>query len=229
MTVQFSSQAIAVLSTSPPMEVSSLVRKLLRAENDPGKERVRMGLLDIDDAQLQSGINVNEPPPLQVWQPITLGTYQGVDAYRDAMDSAGIKMRDSADEILGRPAFPYARVKTEVGLALLSAWELGVETESSLSDVYKRAKQTGLELCPAEVGPQLRLHYRNQPLGDALNIAMEPIATSGGDPAILALVNFGSGLALMAVNGRPESLVLPTSLFVFALPTKRADAVVWSL
>jgi hypothetical protein len=184
--------------------------------------------LDFDDAQLQSTLNANEPPPLQVWQTITLGTYKGVDAYRDAMDSAGIRMRDSANEILGRSTFPYARVKTEVELALVSASELGVETESSLSDVYKRAKQVGLELCPPEVGPQLRLHYRNQPLGEALNIAMEPIAASGGDPTILALVNFGSGLALMGVNGRSELMVLRTSRFVFALPTKRAVSVAQS-
>jgi len=44
-----------------------------------------------------------------------------------------------------------------VELALLSASELGVETECSLSDVYKRPKQVGL-VCPAEVGLQLRLH-----------------------------------------------------------------------
>ena len=71
--------------------------------------------------------------PLQVWQTITLGTYKGVDAYRDVMDAAGIKIRDSANEILARPDFPYARVKTEVELALLSGSELGVETQSSLS------------------------------------------------------------------------------------------------
>ena len=113
-------------------------------------------------------------------------------------------------------------------LALLSASELGVETKSSLSEVYKRAKQVGLELCPAEVGPQLRLHYRNQPLGEALvYIAMEPIAAYGGDPTILALVNFGSGLELMGVNRRPESMVLRSSRFVFVLP-KRAVAVVQS-
>ena len=27
--------------------------------------------------------------PLQVWQTITLGTYKGVDAYRDVMDFSG--------------------------------------------------------------------------------------------------------------------------------------------
>jgi hypothetical protein len=51
-------------------------------------------------------------------------------------------------------------MKTDVELAVLSAAELGVESdESSLSDVYERARQAGLELCPAEVGPQLRLDY----------------------------------------------------------------------
>jgi hypothetical protein len=40
---------------------------------------------------------------------------------------------------------------------------------------------------------------------------MELIGTYGGDPTILALVNFGSGLALMGVNGRSESMVLRTS------------------
>src|SRR5215470_7219178 len=123
-----------------------------------------------------SGLNVNKPVHFQVWRTITLGAYKGVDAYRDALDSARIKIGDSADQILGRPAFPYATTKTDVELVLLSAANLGVESESSLADVYKRARQAGLELCPAEVGPQLRLDYRNQPLGEALDVAIEPVA-----------------------------------------------------
>jgi hypothetical protein len=87
----------------------------------------------------------------------------------------------------GRPAFPYGRMKSDLELVLLSAADLGVESESSLADVYKRARQVGLELCPAEVGPQLRLDYRNQPRGEVLHIAMQPVATYGGDPTILAL------------------------------------------
>jgi hypothetical protein len=166
-----------------------------------------------------SGLNVNKPAHFQIWRKITLGTYKGVDAYRDALDSARIKIGDAADEILGRPAFPYGRMKIDVELAVLSAAELGVESESSLSDVYKRARQVGLELCPAEVAPQLRLDYRDQPLGDALNVAMEPVATHSGEPTILALVNFGTGLALIGSDGRSEFMVPRTWRFVFALPT----------
>jgi hypothetical protein len=167
-----------------------------------------------------SGLNVNKPAHFQIWRTITLGTYKGVDAYRDALDSARIKIGVSADETLGRPAFPYAKIKTDVELAVLSAAELGVESdESSLSDVYDRARQVGLELCPAEVAPQLRLDYRDQPLGDALNIAMEPVATHSGEPTILALVNWGTGLLLIGSDGRSEFMVPRTWRFVFALPT----------
>jgi len=174
-----------------------------------------------------SGLNVNKPAHVPIWRTIALGTYKGVGAYRDAMDSARIKLGVSADEILGRPAFPYARMKTDVELVVLSAAELGVESdESSLSDVYKRAKQVGLELCPAEVGPQLRLDYRNQPLGEALDIAMEPVATYSGGPTILTLVNWGTGLILIGRDGRSESTVNRRSRFVFALPTReRLEAV----
>src|SRR4029434_2899441 len=118
-----------------------------------------------------------------------------------------------ADEILGRPAFPYARTKTGVELAVLSAADLGVEwDQSSLADVYERARQAGLELCPAEVGPQLRLDYRNQPLGEALDIAMQPVAKYSGDSTILTLVNWGTGLMLIGRDGRSESRVNRISL-----------------
>src|SRR5262245_56794165 len=167
-----------------------------------------------------SGVNLNKSAHFQIWRTITLGTYKGVDAYRDALDSARIKLGLSADEILGRPAFPYAKMKTDVKLAMLLAAELGVESdESSLSDVYQRARRVGLELCPAEVGVQLRLEYRNQPLGEALDIAMEPVATYSGDPTILTLANWGTGLILIGRDGRSESTVNRISRFVFALPT----------
>ena len=154
----------------------------------------------------------------QIWRTTTLGSYKGVDAYRNALDAADIKIGDAANEILGGPAFPYVSGKTNVELTVLSAAELGVESESALADVYRRASQLGLVLCPAEVGPQLRLDYRDQPLNESLVIAMEPVKTYGGDPTILSLVNFGSGLALLGSDGRSEFMVPRYVRFVFALP-----------
>ena len=161
------------------------------------------------------------PAGIPIWRTITLGAHTGVEAYRDALDAAGVKVGVSADEILGRPAFAYATMTLEVELAIVSVAELGLDAETSAqSEIYARAKRIGLELCPAEVGPRLRLDYRDQPLGEALDVAMEPVATYGGEPTILALVNFGSGLALIGSNGRPDAMVPRTRRFVFALPAR---------
>ena len=168
-----------------------------------------------------TGLEVNTSPRFNTWRTATLGIHKGVDAYRNALEAARIKIGDAANELLGRHAFRYVTSKTEVELALVSASELGVYTESSLSDVYRLAKSFGLTLCPGEVGPQLRLDYRDQPVGEVLDIAMEPVATYYGDLAILSLINFGSGLALIGGNGRSDVSVARTKRFVFALPAGR--------
>ena len=58
MTIQFSKQPIGVLSDGLPKMGSGLVRRLVCARNDPGKERIRMWLIDLDDAQLRSGLGL---------------------------------------------------------------------------------------------------------------------------------------------------------------------------
>jgi hypothetical protein len=171
-------------------------------------------------AQQQRGIDIGTQDRFPIWRTTTLGSHKGVDSYRDALDAAKMKIGDAADEILGRPAFHYVGEKTELELTLVSAAELGVESESPLSEVYRRATQLGLALCPPEVGPQLRLDYRDQPVGESLLIAMEPVKTYHGEPTILSLMNFGSGLALVGSDGRPESMVSGYLRFVFALPKR---------
>ena len=68
------------------------------------------------------GVNLNKPAHFQIWRTITLGTYKGVDAYRRALDSAGIKIGDAADEILGRPGpgrcrFPWKHGRKAMSIA----------------------------------------------------------------------------------------------------------------
>jgi hypothetical protein len=184
---------------------------------------VALGLAAISSpvlAQQQRAIDIGTQGRFAIWRTTTLGSHKGVDSYRDALDAAKMKIGDAADEILGRPAFHYVKEKTEVELTLVSVAELGVESESRLSEIYRRATQLGLALCPPEVGPQLRLDYRDQPVGESLLIAMEPVKTYYGDPTILALMNFGSGPALVGSDGRLESVVSGYLRFVFALPKR---------
>jgi hypothetical protein len=161
-------------------------------------------------------------PAVPVWKTVTLGTRKGVESYRNALEQASIKIGDDAGEILGRPAFPYAHARIEHDLAVLSVAELAGDTKSvSLSDLYSRARSLGLELCPAEVGPQLRLDYRHQPQGETLNIAMPAVATYDGRLRILALANFGGVVALVGSDGRPDFMAPGFLRFVFTLPAKR--------
>jgi hypothetical protein len=58
MTIHFSKQPIAVLSDGLRKMKSGLVCRLVCAADDPGKERIRMWLIELDDAQLQSGLGL---------------------------------------------------------------------------------------------------------------------------------------------------------------------------
>lgn len=165
---------------------------------------------------------VAKSAPAPVWRTIALGTRKGVDGYRNALEAASMKIGDDADEILGRPAFPYASARIEHELVVLSVADLVVDSDRvPLSDLYSQARRLGLDLCPAEVGPQLRLGYRNQPRGEVLHVAMLAIATYDGRLTSLALSNFGGTLALIGSDGRPDFLAPSFFRFVFTLPGKK--------
>jgi hypothetical protein len=160
---------------------------------------------------------------IAVWKRITLGTYKGVNAVREALDAARMRVGDSADEILGRPAFPFSRTKSELDLVVVTAVDLGFAKGSTpVADIYRRAMQVGLELCPAEVGPQLRLQYVNQPLGEFLHIAMAPVATWRGELVDLTVANGGAGLLLLGGDGSPDLKLHSSVKFVFVRPARIA-------
>jgi hypothetical protein len=160
---------------------------------------------------------------IPIWKRITLGTHKGVNAIRDALDAARMRAGESADEILGRPAFPYSKTSSELDLVVLTAADLGFEKGSvPVVEIYRRALQSGLELCPAEVGPQLRLQYATQPVGEFLHIAMQPIATWRGDLVDLTVANGGAGLLLLGGDGSPDLKLHSSVKFVFVRPARIA-------
>ena len=163
---------------------------------------------------------------MPVWKTIAIGTYKGVDAVRAAMDAAPcpIALGDWADEILGRPSFPFSRKPTELDLVVVSVADLGFGDQGApLRDIYARALASGLELCPAEVGPVLRLNYLDQPPGEFLHVAMRPVARYSGELADFTLGNGGSDLMLIGGDARPEATLPGVVRLVFVRP--RPDAI----
>jgi hypothetical protein len=175
----------------------------------------------------------------QVWKTITVGGSKGVNTVRKAMETTPcpIEIGDNADEILGRPAFPFIKKPVELDLVVLSVFELGfgdqdahndaelgASVEVSLHDIYARALSLGFELCPAEVGPALRLQYLDQPLGEFLQIAMNPVARYTGELIRFRVAKAGFGLLLLGSDGDLATTVPGAFRFVFVRP--RPDTIV---
>jgi hypothetical protein len=151
------------------------------------------------------------------WKTITIGSFPDQLKLRNELDGMGCHVGGQAAEILARPTFILAAAKSSIELALVSPAQLGFTSDTvTLSDLYARARSLGLELAAAEVGPQLRMQYLDQPLGEFLIIAMEPIKTWSGEPIVLNVANGGAGLILVGQDGRPEAEISVTSRVVFA-------------
>jgi hypothetical protein len=160
-----------------------------------------------------------------VWKTIKVGTFANSFALRNALDAAGCGNGNSAGEILARPAFTLSATKTDVELFAVSAAELGFQTDTaSLADIYARARQLGFELAAAEVAPQLRLQYFDQPIGEFLIVGMEPIKTWKGEPVILTVANGGAGLILIGQDGSADAEIPVASRFLFVRSNEAAIA-----
>ena len=155
------------------------------------------------------------------WKTIKLGTgLRSADDFRKALKQSGCKIGDWGNDILGKPAFIASDTETEVDLVVVSVAELGFKEGATRKNIYNKAKKLGLELCPNEVGPQLRLQYKDQPKDKWLRIAMEPISGSGGGLGIFEVAHGGHGLWLGGVDGDPDDFWGGHDRFVFVCPRK---------
>ena len=58
---------------------------------------------------LSSGLDISTQAPFRTWRTTTIGSYKGVNAYRDALDAAKIKIGDAAEFWAGRRFLTYER------------------------------------------------------------------------------------------------------------------------
>ena len=156
-----------------------------------------------------------------VWKTIKLGTgLKTAEEFRRVLRDGEFRLSDWASDILGKPAFKAADEETEVDLVKVTVAELGFKKGARRNQIYERARDLGLELCPPEVGPQLRLQYQDQPNGEWILVAMEPIIDSGGGPRLFRVGRDDSGLWLVSYWGFPDGFWFPDNQWVFCRPCK---------
>ncbi|MEK7630610.1 MAG: hypothetical protein AAB417_01075 [Patescibacteria group bacterium] len=159
-------------------------------------------------------------PEFQTWKTIKLGTgLKTADDFRRVLRDS-CRIGDGASDILGKPAFTVCDTEMELDLVRPSVAELGFKDGATFKDICERGLEYGLKLCPAEVGPQLRLQYRDQPLGEWLIIAMKAIRYSAGDLSVFSVERYDNGLWLSGYDGSPDYFWFSLDRFVFVRPRK---------
>ncbi|MBU2539634.1 hypothetical protein KJ786_00515 [Patescibacteria group bacterium] len=160
-------------------------------------------------------------PSFKIFQTITLGTgITTADDFRKAIKDNGMEIGKYANDILGKSQFTVTVKETELDLVNISVADLGFKNGETREKIYARAKELGLELCPNEVGPQLRLQYKDQPKGEVLIIAMEPITDSDGDLELFHVDHNDNSLWLNSYYAHSGSVWNGNYPFVFVLPRK---------
>jgi len=128
-------------------------------------------------------------------------------------DNDRFRIGDWAKQIL--PKVKTSKQSQETEIIRLSVADLGFTKAARYDELCKKAKELGLELCPAEVGPALRLELKDQPMGDYFRVAMEPLAYSGGVLELFNVDRNEDGRWLNTSNGYPDIQWFPENSFVF--------------
>lgn len=133
------------------------------------------------------------------------------------LKQAGINISSYAEDIFHNQYFNTLNTPINIDTVRLKVQDLGLKGNPTTDEVYARANELGLELCPAEVGPHLRLKDTNQPLGEWYYIGMKQITDRYGDPFVFRLARHGDGLWLHYEWARPDGRWYPDRGFVFSL------------
>ncbi len=103
------------------------------------------------------------------------------------LKARGIKIYDYAQDMLDSPEFATQSNPEQIDLVRLKVRDFGFPNGATTEQIYAKAEEFGLELCPAEVGPHQRLKDLDQPLAAWYRIAMKQISGRNGLPSVFDL------------------------------------------
>lgn len=133
------------------------------------------------------------------------------------LKQAGVNVSIYAEDMMRSKDFTTLPIPQALDTVRLKVGDLGFSGYPTIDQVYRKAQELGLELCPAEVGPQMKLQTKNQPLGDSYCIGMKQIADSYGDPRVFYLEWYGDRVWLGDAWADTSREWPPSLEFVFSL------------
>jgi hypothetical protein len=137
---------------------------------------------------------------------------------KKALLADGHQISTYGGQMLEKTLFSKEAHKYE--LVSFTVSSLGFPSGATVKEIFDKGQELGLELCPAEVGPNLRLQYKDQPDNDYLLLAMETIAGADGDPRVWDVYRHSGRSWLSNYWAKPGSrggLAIRLSSFVASL------------
>jgi hypothetical protein len=146
-----------------------------------------------------------------------------------ALRSAKVQMNRAAEALFEDPRFTASNRPAVVEIAALSVAGLGFGEGATHPQIVARALAAGLTECPLELGPHLRLQFRDQPeVADAtppargmappgaITVASAPLDDRYETPKGFYLRHVGGVLWLRGYWSSPDDAYNPHDVFVFA-------------
>lgn len=138
-------------------------------------------------------------------------------------DKDKIYISSYAKDMLNNPEFFVSEQKEQFQFIKIKVKDLGFPGGATVREIYEKAEDLGLELCPPETGPIMRLDYekifqKEQPREEYFRIAMKQISGSDGDPDVFGVDRGDDGESwLHDAWAEPDDWWEPVGEIVFRL------------
>ncbi len=161
-------------------------------------------------------VNANDvSPELDTLCKVTIGKLKSADNALAELNSEKVFPKKPTQEVI--KLVPFSKEEVSLDLVCLSVLDLGFTQRVTTDDVLRRAEELGLELCPAEVGIQLRLDWWSLPK-DFIKVAMKPIGNGKGEHFLFSLSSSRRQKSISAANAYSEKGWGHAMHFIFVKP-----------
>ncbi len=133
-------------------------------------------------------------------------------------------LSDAKDIVVPKKMFLSSEFKISenqgVKLVVITGYDLGIKGETRTDKIFEQAIDLGLDLCPPDIGPNLRIQYQDQPENEDLTIAMKGLDVSFYSQLyVFGIYRSQFGSKELGMDARDfSSKCYPDKKFVFCMP-----------